>query len=208
MKRRVKITIIVCVVFALLSSAFFLLLGYLSDGGHPGINSESFAPVKIKKVPDEEDIMVHVYPVIGMMPHGYEPEEHWVSLNSIKKGWIIAQYKGNCRVLFDVNDADMEDFFGNYFIEQRHHYYYVQPVSRDRLKVTGFIARSGDEPEDPFAEGKSVCLLDCCVSSEIGSYRYAENATRICLAANAVFILLAAGINLIANAVEKRKYRG
>lgn len=207
MKRRVIVSIIVCVVFALLSSALFVLGGYLQSG-HPGISSESFAPVKIRKDHDEDDIMVRVYPVIGIAPHGYEPEEHWVSLNSIKKGWIVAQYEGYCRVLFDINDADMEDFFGNYFIEQRHHYYYVQPVSRDRLKVTNVTARLGDEPKDPFADDKQVFYLECCLNSELGSYRYAENAIRICLAANAVFILLAAGINLIANAVEKRKYRG
>lgn len=204
MKRRVKVSIIACVVFALLSSAVFFLGGYLKSG-HPGINSQSFAPVKIKKVPDEEDLMVRVYPVIGIKPHGYEPEEHWVSLNSIKKGWIVAQYEGYCRVLFDINDADMEDFYGNDFFIEHHHYYYVQPVSRDRLKVTNVTARLGDEPKDPFADDKQVFYLECCLNSELGSYRYARFATRICLAANSVFILLAVGINLIANAVEKRR---
>jgi len=202
MKRRVKVSIIVCVVFALLSSAVFFLGGYLRSG-HPGINSQSFAPVKIKKVHDEDDIMVRVYPVIGMMPHGYEPEEHWVSLNSIKKGWIVAQYEGYCRVLFDINDADMEDFYGDHFLNRRPHYYCVQPISRERLMVTDPTARLGDEKEDPFADDKQY--LDCSLESELGSYRYARFATRICLAANAVFILLAVGINLIANAVEKRR---
>ena len=186
MKRRVKVSIIVCVVFALLSSAVFFLGGYLRIG-HPGINSQSFAPVKIKKVPDEEDIMVHVYPVVGMEPHGYEPGE--IPLNSIKKGWIIAQYKGYCRMLFKIDDEE---------------YCYVQLVPRDRLMVTDFTARLGDEPTDPFAGGRKWELIsDCSVISELRSYNY----PRYCVAINAVFILLAVGINLIANAVEKRKQR-
>ena len=203
MKTRVKITIIVCVVFALLSSAFFLLLEYLSDAGHPGINSESFAPVKIKKVPDEEDLMVHVYPVIGMMPHGYEPEEHWVSLNSIKKGWIVAQYEGYCRVLFDINDADMEDFYGDHFFNRRPHYYCVQPISRERLMVTDPTARLGDEKEDPFADDKQY--LDCSLESEFQNYNHPRFATLACIAENAVFILFTVGLNLILKAIEKRK---
>ncbi len=186
MKRRVKVSIIVCVVFALLSSAVFFLGGYLKSG-HPGINSQSFAPVRIKKVHDEEDIMVKIYP-IGILPHFYEAPE--IPLNSIKKGWIVAQYKGYCRVMFKSDDEE---------------YYYVQPVSRDRLMVTDLTARLGDEAEDPFAEGKSVMLLDCSVRTELGDYNYPRYGTLLCVAINTVFILLAVGINLIANAVEKRR---
>ena len=184
MKLRVKITIIVCVVFALLSSAVFFLGGYLKSG-HPGIDSQSFAPVWIKKVHDEDDIMVHVHPIIGMEPHGYDTGE--IPLNSIKKGWIIAQYKGYCRVLFKIDDEE---------------YCYVQLVPRDRLMVTDLTARLGDEPTDPFAGGRKWELIsDCSVISELRSYNY----PRYCVAINTVFILLAVGINLIANAVEKRR---
>lgn len=202
MRIRVRVSIIVCVVFALLSTGVYLLGGYVGDNVQ-GLHTQSFAPVKIKKVPDEEDIMVHVYPVVGIKPHGYESEEHWISLNSIKKGWIVAQYEGYCRVLFDINDADMEDFYGDHFFNRRPHYYCVQPISRERLMVTDPTARLGDEKEDPFADDKQY--LDCSLESELGSYRYARFATRICLAANAVFILLVVGINLIANAVGKRR---
>ncbi len=202
MKLRVKITIIVCVVFALLSSTFFLLFGYLSDDGHPGINSESFAPAKIKKVPDEEDIMVCVYPVVGIKPHGYESAEHWISLNSIKKGWIVAQYEGYCRVLFEIDDADMEDFYGNHFFRSPH-YYCVQPISRERLMVTDPTARLGDEKEDPFADDKQY--LDCSLESEFENYNHPRFATLACIAENAVFILFAVGINLILKSIEKRK---
>ena len=186
MKRRVRVSIIVCIVFALLSSSAFFLYGYLG-GGHPGISSQSFAPVRIKKVHDEEDISVKIYPV-GILPHGYEAGE--IPLNSIKKGWIIAQYKGYCRVLFKIDDEE---------------YYYVQPVPRDRLRVTDLTARLGDEPEDPFAEGKTVMLPDCSVRTELGDYNYPRYGTLLCVAINAVFILIAVGINLIANAVEKRR---
>ena len=186
MKLRVKMSIIFCIVFALLSSAAFFLHRYLGVSHH-GIDSQSFAPVWIKKVHDEDDIMVHVHPIIGMEPHGYEPGE--IPLNSIKKGWIIAQYKGYCRVLFKIDDEE---------------YCYVQLVPRDRLMVTDFTARLGDEPTDPFAGGRKWELIsDCSVISELRSYNY----PRYCVAINAVFILLAVGINLIANAVEKRKQR-
>lgn len=184
MKRRVKVSIIVSVVFVLLSSAAFFLHRYLGVSHH-GIDSQSFAPVRIKKVHDEDDIMVYVHPLIGMEPHGYEPGK--IPLNSIKKGWIIAQYKGYCRVLFKIDDEE---------------YCYVQLVPRDRLMVTDFTARLGDEHTDPFAGGRKWELIsDCSVISELSSYNY----PRFCVAINAVFILLAVGINLIANAVEKRR---
>ena len=184
MKIRVRVSIIVCVVFALLSSAAFFLHRYLGVSHH-GLDSQSFAPVWIKKVHDEDDIMVHVHPIIVMEPHGYETGE--IPLNSIKKGWIIAQYKGYCRVLFKIDDEE---------------YCYVQLVPRDRFMVTDLTARLGDEPTDPFAGGRKRELIsDCSVISELSSYNY----PRYCVAINAAFILLAVGINLIANAVEKRR---
>ena len=86
MKLRAKMSIILCIIFALLSTGVYLLGGYVGDNVQ-GLHTQSFAPVKIKKVPDEEDIMVFVYPD-GIYPHGYCDEDHNVPLNSIRKGWI------------------------------------------------------------------------------------------------------------------------
>ena len=68
MKLRVKMSIILCIIFALLSTGVYLLGGYVGDSVQ-GLHTQSFAPVKIKKVSDEEDIMVFVYPD-GIYPHG------------------------------------------------------------------------------------------------------------------------------------------
>jgi hypothetical protein len=48
-------------------------------------------------------------------------------------------------------------------------------------------------------------LPDCSVRTELGDYNYPRYGTLLCVAINAVFILIAVGINLIANAVEKRR---
>ena len=198
MKLRVKVSIVLCGVFALLSSAAFFLHGYLG-GGHPGISSQSFAPVKIKKVPDEEDVFVTLYPC-GLAHHGYNAEDNQVKLNTVKKGWIIAQYRGYCRVIFRMKDADIEQYRDT---DPEHDFYYVEKVSRDRLRITDYTARLGDEPADPFT-GRPAMLPECSIETELGHYNYQRYGTLSCIALNAVFILLAAGINLMISAVQKR----
>ena len=144
MKTRVKMSIVLCIVFSLLSVVVYLIGGYVGDGVH-GLRSQSFAPVKIKKVPDEEDIMVFVYPD-GIRAHGYIDEDHFVPLNSIRKGWLVAQYRGYCCVVFELKNTDIEM---EHAPGSEHKYYYIEQVPRDRLRITDYTARYGEETQDP-----------------------------------------------------------
>ena len=203
MKLRVKMSIIFCIVFALLSSFVFILLGYLGTG-HGGIPTQTFVPVKIKTVQEDEDILLCVQPTEGT----HSDKTYMVPLNSIKKGWIIAQYQGYCRLVFDIKDTDIENV--DAYIEgmlPNNHYFYVQPVSRDRLKITDYSASLSDETEDPFASERIPLLMHYQIDGEIDNYYRSRLLIPTCVGLNVVFILLTVGINLIANAVEKRKQR-
>jgi hypothetical protein len=90
-------------------------------------------------------------------------------------------------------------------VDWHEHYFYAQPVSRDRLKITDYFARSSDEPDDPFASGKMPFLMFYQISEEIMNYYFSRSLIPTCVGVNVVFILLTAVINLIANAVEKRR---
>lgn len=206
MKLRVKMSIIFCIVFALLSSLVFILLGYLGTG-HAGIPTQTFVPVKIKTVPEDEDVLLCVQPTEGT----HSDKTYMVPLNSIKKGWIIAQYQGYCRLVFDIKDTDIENV--DDYIEgmlptyKDNHYFYVQPVSRDRLKITDYSASLSDETEDPFASERIPLLMHYQINGEIDNYYRSRLLIPTCVGLNVVFILLTVGINLIAYAVEKRKQR-
>ena len=195
MKLRTRVSIIICVVFLLLSSSLFAFAGYISSGGHPGLNTNSFAPAVIKKVPDEKDITVKVFPTGGPKMHGFDYENGYeVKLNCIRKGWIVAKYNGNCRLLFEISDADMEDFGPGY---EKKHYYYAEIIPRQRLRVTDITARQRDDPENPFTSGKTPAYLSCCISSEVYNYRVPRVYPLVCAGVNLVFILFVMGINLL-----------
>ncbi len=206
MKTRVKMSIILCIVFALLSSLVFILLGYLGTG-HAGVPSQTFVPVKIKIVPDDEDIMVCVQPTEGLHSH----ITHEIPLNSIKKGWIIAQYQGYCLLVFDIKDTDIEnyeDYIDETLPVNRHnHYFYAQPISRDRLTITDYSASLSDETEDPFAGERIPLLMHYQIDGEIDNYYRSRLLIPTCIGINAVFILITVVVNLIANTAEKRKER-
>ena len=87
MKLRAKMSIILCIIFALLSTGVYLLGGYVGDNVQ-GLHTQSFAPVKIKKVPDEEDVYVSLYPC-GLADHRYSPDDNQVKLNTVKKGILL-----------------------------------------------------------------------------------------------------------------------
>lgn len=200
MKLRAKMSIMLCIIFALLSTGVYLLGGYVGDNVQ-GLHTQSFAPVKIKKVPDEEDIMVFVYPD-GIYPHGYCDEDHNVPLNSIRKGWLVAQYRGYCCVVFELKNTDIE-LEPDPVLE--HQYYYIEQVPIDRLRITDYTARHGEEPQDRFDGEHSLPIMNYLINDEINDYYTARIGIPVLIAINAAFILLAVGINLIANAVEKRR---
>ena len=108
MKRRIIISILLCVAFFFISSRFFVLKWKLTPAqNNSGLNTSSFAPSEVIKVPGEDDIIVNVYPSVdpsvGIPPPDYDGMNSLeTNLNNIKKGWIVAQYNGNCRLLFDI----------------------------------------------------------------------------------------------------------
>ena len=60
MNIRIKVSIIICVIFLILSSAI-TAFNYYINVRLPGVSSKSFAPVTVNKVPEDEDIVVQVY---------------------------------------------------------------------------------------------------------------------------------------------------
>lgn len=201
MSTRKKVSIILCVVFVLAYTLLTLLVNYLNSAYHPGIKSESFAPVKVIKASDEKDIFVTVYPS-GIMPHKGSNLFHEVNLNCIKKGWLINQYNGRCRLIFDVKDADMEDYA---LFTDRNHYYVAEIIPTNRLLITDITARHAEEATDPFVEGYIKDFSSCCIAKEISNYRTPRVTTVKLIAVNGGFILLVAGVNVIINRVSKRK---
>ena len=206
MSTRKKASVILCVVFVILTSLLAALANYISTGGHPGINSASFAPAEVINVSDEEDILVTVYPTGGMLPHGTDRDICLeVPLNSINKGWIVVQYQGKCRLLFEINDANMEDFCG---IGDNKHYYYAEIIPSQRLRITDITARHKDEPTDPFAKDTRPTYLNCCINEERSRFNFPRRCVRYCIVADTGFILLVIGVNLIINTISKHKTKG
>lgn len=90
MKRRIVISLIVCAVFFVITSAFFALKWYINSSGYHGINTPLFVSVNVTKVPAEEDIKVTAYPPTDLRPHGSDLNQiKELNLNDIDKGWII-----------------------------------------------------------------------------------------------------------------------
>ena len=202
MKHRTKVSIVICVVFLIVSSLIFAAYKYISSYNHPGVKTVSFAPAKVVKVNEDDDIVVKVYPAVGVRPHGLNENYREVSLNQIKKGWLINQYKGNCRLLFEINDSDVEDFYRH--ISSKH-YYYAEIIPEGRLRITDPTARHYEDPSDPFTPDYYIDLADCCIASEIGRYNAPRFGWMPLAGANAIFIIVVVCINLILNAVSNRK---
>ena len=201
MKRRVTVSIVLCVIVLVMTSAGYALHGYLNTGNHSGLSTLSFAPAAVKKVSDEKDIAVRVYPTGEIMPHNDEEDIHEVRLNNIKRGWIVNRYGGNCRLLFEIKDADMDDFYSFY---NDCHYYYAEMIPKDRLRITDITARQGEDPEDPFANGKKPVFLSCCILSEMGRYNYPRTALLKCILINVLFVLIVVVVNVLINRLKRR----
>ena len=202
MKRRKKISIVICIVFLVISLLVWNFIRLVYTSGHPGINSQSFAPAKVLSVPDEQDISVNVFPAIDMMIHGYPEEMHEINLNSIRKGWLVEQYGENCRLLFEVNDADMEDFF---HFSEKQHYYYAEIIPRDRLKITDITARQGQALEDPFSQDTMPRYASCCINVEIRRYDFLRSKLLVLILVNVIFVFVVVTFNLVISKVARRR---
>ena len=210
MKRRIIISILLCVAFFFISSRFFVLKWKLTPA-HSGLNTSSFAPSEVIKVPGEDDIIVNVYPSVdpsvGIPPPDYDGMNSLeTNLNNIKKGWIVAQYNGNCRLLFDISDSEIEDFSP---IHANKHYYYCEIIPESRFKITDIKTRHQDDPTDPFTNDKRPLYLPCCIEEEIRRYNISKYVIpryvipRFAIV-NIIFILIVVGINIIINKVKQK----
>lgn len=217
MKRRIIISIILCIAFFWLSSRYFVLKWELAPA-HPGLNTSSFAPSEVIAVPDEDDITVNVYPSVDPsvgIPHsGHDGRDSIeTNLNNIKKGWIVAKYNGNCRLLFEIHDADIEDFCPPYKGESKK-YYYCEIIPESRLKITDMKARHQDDPADPFTNDERPLYLPCCIAEElrrydIQSYIIPKQVIPRFITVNIVFILAVVVIDIIINKAQlKSRLKG
>ena len=217
MKPRIIVSIVLCVVFFWLSWVYFELKWRLPSA-HPGLNTSSFAPSEVIAVPDEDDIIVNVYPSVDPsvgIPHpGHDGRDSIeTNLNNIKKGWIVAKYNGNCRLLFEIHDADIEDFCPPYKGESQN-YYYCEIIPESRLKITDMKARHQDDPADPFTNDERPLYLPCCIEEEIRrydikSYVIPRQVIPRYAVVNIIFILIVVGINILINIVKlKSRLKG
>lgn len=194
MRARKVFSIVFCSIFLFLSVSVYLLIGYVNKGVHPGLDVNSFAPAKVKKVSEDEDIIVTVYPSGGLT---HRDSIFEANLNDIAKGWIVCQYDGKCRLFFEGSDCSFEN-------ADNRDYYYAEIIPRDRLRVLDITARLNDEPEDPFDDDKIAVYLDCSFTQERFLYNYPRKMLLILVAANAVVILLVLGANVLVRKVTGR----
>ena len=203
MKRRIVISLIVCAVFFVITSAFFAIKWYINSSGYHGIDTPLFVSVNVTKVPAEEDIKVTAYPPTDLRPHGSDLNQiKELNLNDIDKGWIINQYNGNCRLLFEVNDAAMENIW-DYEIDHANHYYYAEIVPKSRLEVTDPFSILHDDKTDPFAQEEQPHFLSHSVDMEISEHRMIISCIRPAAIVNGVFIVLVLLFNLVLTLVNK-----
>ena len=203
MKRRVVISLIVCTAFLVITSAFYALKWYINSSGYHGIDTPLFVSVNVTKVPAEEDIIVTAYPPVDLRPHGSDLNQiKELNLNDIDKGWIINQYNGNCRLLFEVNDAAMENIW-DYEIDHANHYYYAEIVPKSRLEVTDPFSILHDDKTDPFAQEEQPHFLSHSVDMEISEHRMIRSCIRPAAIVNGVFIVLVLLFNLVLTLIKK-----
>ena len=203
MKRRIVISLIVCAVFFVITSSFFALKWYINSSGYHGIDTPLFVSVNVTKVPAEEDIKVTAYPPTDLRPHGSDLNQiKELNLNDIDKGWIINQYNGNCRLLFEVNDAAMENIW-DYEIDHANHYYYAEIVPKSRLEVTDPFSILHDDKTDPFAQEEQPHFLSHSIDMEISEHRMIRTCIRPAVIVNGVFIVLVILFNIVLSIVKK-----
>ncbi len=203
MKRRIVISLIVCAVFFVITSSYFALKWYINSSGYHGIDTPLFVSVNVTKVPAEEDIKVTAYPPTDLRPHGSDLNQiKELNLNDIDKGWIINQYNGNCRLLFEVNDAAMENIW-DYEIDHANHYYYAEIVPKSRLEVTDPFSILHDDKTDPFAQEEQPHFLSHSVDMEISEHRMIRSCIRPAAIVNGVFIVLVLLFNLVLTLIKK-----
>ena len=208
MKRRLKVTVIICSVFLIITTLLTLLVAHIST---PSINlkNDLCVPVSVKKVPEDQDVMVRIKPAEGILPHGWNDEEHELGLNEINKGWITDYYDGKCRLVFLKKDSTgNEDVFwadrlyGNY-----KQYYYAEIVPRNRVVIKNpfDLLKVRNASSDPFSEEshKNSCMV--VARYAIPTYAMYYKLTKWLLIVNAVFILLAVILNVCISSIEKRK---
>ncbi|MBR3247103.1 MAG: hypothetical protein IKG03_01740 [Clostridiales bacterium] len=207
MKSQLKVTIIVCSVFLIVTTLLMLFVAYIST---PSIDLKKVlcVPVSVKKVPEDQDILVQIEPC-GLMPHGWNDEEHELSLNDINRGWITDYYDGKCRLVFLKEDSTgSEDVFGNYKSYGRNkEYYYAEIVPRNRvvLKNPLDLSKIKNATSDPFSEEshKNSCFI--VADYAIPTYTWYMKLTKWLLIANVVFILFAVVFNVCISSIKKSK---
>ena len=203
MNIRIKVSIIICVIFLILSSAI-TAFNYYINVRLPGVSSKSFAPVTVNKVPEDEDIVVQVYQT-GIARHNDQSEysNPEIALNQIDSGWLTYQYQGYCLLVFDDKDSTLEPLAPGNTGEKV--YYIAMQVPVSRLKITDLSARHGEETTDPFEYSNQILIMSYSVASELYKLAGIQSRVLCCGAVNIAFIILVVGIDLIISLVRKKR---
>jgi len=128
-------------------------------------------------------------------------EDYEVSLNRIKKGWIVAQYQGYCRLLFEPEDADLEEIYEIYGGEVQ--YYYAEKIPSTSLRVTDMSARRADDAKDPFGVEYRPVYMYYSIAEEKDEYYSSKYGALCYLAVDLVVVALVVGVNLLINRKTK-----
>ena len=207
MKSRLKVTVIICSAFLVITTLLMLFAGYISL---PSINLKNVlcVPVSVKKVSEDQDIVVQIKPC-GMLPHGWNDEDHEMNLNDIKKGWITDYYDGKCRLVFLKEDSTgSEEVFGNStFLGNYKYYAEIVPRNRVALKNPFDLLKIRNAPADPFAEETHKNSCHVVADYAISRYNRWASLTRWLLIVNAVFIFLTVVFNACISIIKNsRRY--
>ena len=207
MKSRLKVTVIICSAFLVITTLLMLFAGYISL---PSINLKNVlcVPVSVKKVSEDQDIMVQIKPC-GMLPHGWKDEDHVLGLNEINKGWITDYYDGKCRLVFLKEDSTgSEEVFGNSpFLRNYRYYAEIVPRNRVALKNPFDLLKIRNATADPFAEETHKNSCNVVADYAIPRYNRWASLTKWLLIVNAVFIFLTVVFNACISIIKNsRRY--
>ncbi len=192
----INISVVLCIVFVLLSSGLCYIGNYL-DKAQPSMHGKTFVPVKVRKVSPENDVTVTAHKVT--LSHAPENTVE-MKLNDISKARIVNIYHEKCRIVFDYRDSGLKDTQTD-----EDPYWYAEIVPKNRLTVTDMFAALKDDSTDTLAEDYKPQLYEDSLRISWGGM---SNGYRIFLtvAVNIAVILLTVIINvLITKAVKKHE---
>ena len=189
-----SLTIKILVILLLLSTVWMFLIRYL-ETPYPNMEGYLFVPVFVDEVAADQDIVVSVTPIGPQAKNSEIVTE--LNLNEIDKGWVTHQYRGKCRIIFDINDSSIGDTIpSDSYVA--YEFYYADLVPRDRLTKEDRFDLMIGTLTDPFASGKEPTFYSDSIKGGIFNYNEMKehHFTRNWIIRNVVLIGAAVAIDI------------